>query len=106
MRIYIQVKDWVTRITRDWKFKSIIPAHFAAPIAADGRDLKLAFKFLNDLLPDEEEREPGFVDSIATLFSKASSVFPSADMKTLSSLDEFLVSVGAVRKTVSGKTRR
>nr|CAD1828208.1 unnamed protein product [Ananas comosus var. bracteatus] len=27
-----KVRDWVDRIVRDWRFKRIIPAHFAAPI--------------------------------------------------------------------------
>jgi hypothetical protein len=36
---------------------------------------------------------------------KAASYFPPDDMKTLSSLDDFLVSVGAVKKTVSGRKR-
>lgn len=99
------MKEWVDSIRRDWRFKRIIPAHFAAPIAADGRDLKIAFSFLNDLLP-AEAKEPVLVFSFASIFSKASSVFPAADMKTLSSLDDFLVSVGAVRKTISGKAKR
>lgn len=94
------------RIVKDWKFKFIIPCHFSAPIPAEGRDLRIAFEFLNDLLPEAQEKSPAFAFSLATIFSKASSFFPAADMKTLSSLDEFLVSVGAVRKTVSGKARR
>lgn len=101
-----RVKDWVDRIVKDWKFKFIIPCHFSAPIPAEGRDLRIAFEFLNDLLPEAQEKSPAFAFSLATIFSKASSFFPAADMKTLSSLDEFLVSVGAVRKTVSGKARR
>lgn len=36
---------------------------------------------------------------------KAASYFPPDDMKTLSSLDQFLVSVGVVKKTVSGRKR-
>lgn len=101
-----RVKDWVNRIIKDWKFKSIIPCHFSAPIPADGRDLRIAFNFLDELLPEVENKSPAFGFSLATIFSKASSFFPDADMKTLFSLDEFLVSVGAVRKTVSGKARR
>ncbi|KAJ6371274.1 hypothetical protein OIU77_001723 [Salix suchowensis] len=63
-----KVRDWIDSIVRDWKFKRIIPAHFAAPI-------------------------------------NAGSYFPPDDMKTLSSLDQFLVSVGAVKKTVSGRKK-
>ncbi|KAK4417617.1 hypothetical protein Salat_2174400 [Sesamum alatum] len=29
-----KVQDWIDRIARDWRFKRIIPAHFAAPINA------------------------------------------------------------------------
>ncbi|KAJ6753094.1 hypothetical protein OIU74_027868 [Salix koriyanagi] len=29
-----KVRDWIDSIVRDWKFKRIIPAHFAAPINA------------------------------------------------------------------------
>ena len=36
---------------------------------------------------------------------KAASSFPPDDMKTLSSLDQFLVSVGAVKKTVSSRKK-
>ncbi len=97
---------WVQEITREWKFSRIIPAHFAAPVAAHGRDLRVAFRFLNDLLPEEEMWASTVLLSISSLFSRASSVFPAADMKTLSSLDEFLVSVGAVKKTISGKGRQ
>jgi hypothetical protein len=39
------------------------------------------------------------------LVGKAASYFPPEDMQTLSSLDEFLVTVGAVKKTVSNKKR-
>jgi hypothetical protein len=103
----LQVKDWVDRIIKDWKFKSIIPCHFSAPIPAQGRDLRVAFEFLNDLLPEEaQEKSPAFAFSLATIFSKASSSFPAADMKTLFSLDDFLVSIGAVQKTMAGKARR
>lgn len=101
-----KVNAWVQEITREWKFSRIIPAHFAAPVAADGRDLRVAFRFLNDLLPEEERWASSVLLSISSLFSRASSVFPAADMKTLSSLDEFLVSVGAVKKTISGKGRQ
>ncbi|KAI9154358.1 hypothetical protein LWI28_024984 [Acer negundo] len=73
-----KVRDWIDRIARDWRFMRVIPAHFAAPINASRSDFLAAFGFLDDLLDD---------------------------MKTLSSLDQFLVSVGAVKKTVSGRKR-
>ena len=35
-----QVRDWVDAITREWNFRSIIPAHFAAPVFAGKEDLR------------------------------------------------------------------
>ena len=32
-------QDWIERIT-SWKFKRVIPAHFAAPVAAGPKDLR------------------------------------------------------------------
>ncbi|XP_068336924.1 uncharacterized protein [Pyrus communis] len=93
-----KVRDWVDGIARDWRFRRIIPAHFAAPINASRSDLLAAFAFL-------DERYVTWL-SLSLLFTsllgKAASYFPPDDMKTLSSLGQFLVSVGAVRKTFSG----
>ncbi|CAM6117338.1 unnamed protein product [Calypogeia fissa] len=100
-----KVKTWVDTIVTDWKFKQIIPCHFDAPVAADARTFRNAFSFLSDLLvEDEEERESPW-SAIAGFFQRTI-VYPAADMKTLSSLDDFLVFAGAVRKTVLGKKKR
>ncbi|KAK3135105.1 hypothetical protein QOZ80_5BG0414610 [Eleusine coracana subsp. coracana] len=100
-----KVRDWVDRIAADWPFKRIIPCHFAAPINAGRSDFLAAFAFLDELLPERSAAAPGISLLFASLMGKAASYFPPDDMKTLSSLDEFLVSVGAVKKTVSGRKR-
>ncbi|XP_052196850.1 uncharacterized protein LOC127804133 [Diospyros lotus] len=100
-----KVRDWIDDITRDWRFKRIIPAHFAAPINASGSDFLAAFAFLDDLLGERYITRPSLSLLFASLMGKAASYFPPDDMKTLSSLDQFLVSVGAVKKTVSGRKR-
>ncbi|KAL5726013.1 hypothetical protein ACHQM5_009086 [Ranunculus cassubicifolius] len=98
-----KVRDWVDRITTDWAFKRIIPAHFAAPINASRSELLTAFGFLDDLLDESYVTRPSVSLLFTSIMGKAASYFPPDDMKTLSSLDQFLVSVGAVKKTVSGR---
>nr|GMD51886.1 uncharacterized protein LOC109188975 [Ipomoea batatas] len=100
-----KVRDWIDGIVRDWKFKRIIPAHFAAPINANRSDLLAAFAFLDDLLGERYVTRPSLSLIFTSLLGKAASYFPPDDMRTLSSLDDFLVSVGAVKKTVSGRKR-
>ncbi|KAL6620522.1 hypothetical protein ACP70R_035661 [Stipagrostis hirtigluma subsp. patula] len=100
-----KVRDWVDRITADWRFRRIIPAHFAAPVNASRSDFLAAFAFLDELLPERSAGAPGLSLLFASFMGKAASYFPPDDMKTLSSLDQFLVSVGAVKKTVSGRKR-
>ncbi|XP_010939052.1 uncharacterized protein [Elaeis guineensis] len=100
-----KVRDWVDRIAKDWPFRRIIPAHFAAPIYASRSDFLAAFGFLDELLGERFVTRPSLSLIFASLMRRASSYFPPDDMKTLSSLDEFLVSVGAVKKTVSGRKR-
>ncbi|KAL5203144.1 hypothetical protein ABZP36_014096 [Zizania latifolia] len=46
-----KVRDWVDRITADWLFRRIIPAHFSAPINASRSDFLAAFAFLDEFLP-------------------------------------------------------
>ncbi|KAJ6843291.1 uncharacterized protein M6B38_297230 [Iris pallida] len=98
-----KVRDWVDRITKDWPFRRIIPAHFAAPINAGRSEFLAAFAFLDELLGERFVTRPSLSLLFASFMGKAASYFPPDDMKTLSSLDEFLVSVGAVKKTVSGR---
>ncbi|KAL5230145.1 hypothetical protein ABZP36_028921 [Zizania latifolia] len=100
-----KVRDWVDRIAADWPFRRIIPAHFSAPVNASRSDFLAAFAFLDEFLPERSAASPGLSLLFASLMGKAASYFPPDDMKTLSSLDEFLVSVGAVKKTVSGRKR-
>ncbi|WCJ25639.1 hypothetical protein M5689_007509 [Euphorbia peplus] len=101
-----KVRDWIDRIARDWRFKRIIPAHFAGPINANRSDFLAAFGFLDELLGDRYNTRPSLSILFASLMGKAASYFPPDDMKTLSSLDKFLVSVGAVKKTVSGRKKQ
>lgn len=100
-----QVRDWVYSISRDWKFKRIIPAHFAAPVNASNADFRAAFAFLDELLGEQFVSELSLSLLFSSIMGKAASYFPPDDMRTLSSLDQFLVSVGAVKKTVSGRKR-
>lgn len=100
-----QVRDWIDRISRDWRFKRIIPAHFAGPINASRSDFLAAFGFLDDLLGESYVTRPSLAMLFTSLLGKAASYFPPDDMRTLSSLDQFLVSVGAVKKTVSGRKK-
>ncbi|MQL87397.1 hypothetical protein Taro_019956 [Colocasia esculenta] len=98
-----KVRDWVDRIAKDWPFRRIIPAHFSAPINASRSDLLAAFSFLDELLGEQFVTRPSLSLLLTSLMGRAASYFPPDDMKTLSSLDQFLVSVGAVKKTVSGR---
>lgn len=100
-----KVRDWIDRIVKDWPFKRIIPAHFAAPISASRSDFLAAFAFLDELLGERFVTRLSLPLLFTYLMGKAASYFPPDDMKTLSSLDQFLVSVGAVKKTVSGRKR-
>ncbi|KAK6155040.1 hypothetical protein DH2020_009288 [Rehmannia glutinosa] len=105
MKVIYAVRDWIDRIARDWRFKRIIPAHFAAPINASKSDFLAAFAFLDDLLGERYVTRPSLSLLFTSLLGKAASYFPPDDMRTLSSLDQFLVSVGAVKKTVSGRKK-
>lgn len=88
---------------RGWRFNRIIPAHFAAPINGSRSDFLAAFGFLDELLGERFVTRPSLSLLFASLMGRAASYFPPDDMKTLSSLDQFLVSVGVVKKTVSGR---
>ncbi|GBG66461.1 hypothetical protein CBR_g61504 [Chara braunii] len=122
-----EVKDWIDEITTEWNFRRIIPAHFSAPIAAGPQELRAAFSFLyrSAVVEEEEEDEGGDSPSQTAyssrrrtrlwpfqplpLWEEAFSLFgrprpkpiefPKEDMRTLSSLDAFLVSVGAVKRS-------
>lgn len=68
-------------------------------------DFLAAFAFLDDLLGERYMNRNSLSLFFTSLVGKAASYFPPDDMKTLSSLDQFLVSVGVVKKTVSGRKR-
>ena len=42
-------RDWIERITT-WSFRRVIPAHFAAPIAAGPKDLRSVIDFVSAAL--------------------------------------------------------
>ncbi|KAF7820496.1 uncharacterized protein G2W53_025951 [Senna tora] len=98
-----KVRDWVDGISNEWRFKRIIPAHFAAPINVSRSDFRAAFAFLDELLGERYVTRFSLSLVFSSIMGKAASYFPPDDMRTLSSLDQFLVSVGAVKKTVSGR---
>lgn len=99
-----QVKVWTDSMASEWNFRQIIPAHFAAPIKAGPNDLRATFSFLDDLVSEPPPKE-GIFQVLNKFLSKGASFFSGEDMKTLSTLDSLLVSVGAVKKTVSGRSR-
>ncbi|KAJ7002375.1 hypothetical protein NC653_012434 [Populus alba x Populus x berolinensis] len=65
-----------------------------------GPEFLAAFAFLDDLLLERYVTRASLSRLFTPIMGKAASYFPPDDMKTLSSLDQFLVSVGAVKKTV------
>ncbi|CAH8389137.1 unnamed protein product [Eruca vesicaria subsp. sativa] len=101
-----KVRDWIDEIASEWRFKRIIPAHFDAPVNVGRSEFLAAFGFLDDLLGERSvKRTPSLSILFSSLMGKAASYFPPDDMRTLSSLDQFLISVGAVKKTVSGRKK-
>ena len=36
-------REWVEKVTKGWNFKRVIPAHFAAPVAAGPKDFRYWF---------------------------------------------------------------
>eukprot|EP00898_Chlorokybus_atmophyticus_P005419 jgi/Chlat1/5879/Chrsp4S06390 len=95
-----EVCDWVDSICRDWQFKQIIPCHLTAPIPASPRSFKAAFARYYDLA-SVGGRQKANTSFALPFFSRkpSDSDFPAQDLQTLSSLDELLVSLGAVERT-------
>eukprot|EP00850_Spirogloea_muscicola_P021612 SM000256S08666 [mRNA] locus=s256:90788:92917:+ [translate_table: standard] len=105
-----QAKAWVESIAQDWNFKRIIPAHFAAPINATPSDFRAAFSFLDELLVENASLQPSSrwllpLTWLSTWLARSKFAVSPDDMKTLTALDNFLVKVGAVRKTTSNRLR-
>ncbi|GFR43070.1 hypothetical protein Agub_g4077, partial [Astrephomene gubernaculifera] len=126
------VVEWVEEMCTDWNFRQIIPCHFAAPIRAGPADLRRAFTFAYDLAAAEgllptppqqppQQQEgllPGFLSGLGGLLSAIGErlggggggaaawqpvVFPPADMRTLNSLNETLLSLGAVKRNADAE---
>lgn len=96
----ISIREWVDSIIRDWKFTTIIPAHFAAPVRAGPADFKRAFAFAYQ----DESPPAGPVGSLLALLPgggggkpSRSVVFPPEDLKTLTNLNESLLRLGVVK---------
>lgn len=102
-KVPTQAREWVDSIVNDWTFRRIIPAHFSAPISAGPSDFKAAFAFLYDPPPQDSTILGPVLRILSPSYSRAVAAFPTDDMRTLTSLDKFLVSVGAVRKTTQGQ---
>jgi hypothetical protein len=91
-------REWIDSICRDWKFTSIIPAHFQAPIKAGPAEFKSAFGFLYE--GQKQKNAGGFLGG---LFGGAASgprgvQYPAADIRALDNTKKFLVKIGAVNK--------
>eukprot|EP00951_Prasinocladus_malaysianus_P009631 scaffold70307_cov44-Prasinocladus_malaysianus.AAC.2 len=117
----LAVRTWVDDIVRDWKFKQIIPCHFAAPIPATPKDFRQAFDWLEaesqefgsagakteaNVADEEEERQskgslgwlsalrpPGAVAGKKNNFFK----YNEADMKLLNGINETLLKFGVFK---------
>eukprot|EP00897_Mesotaenium_endlicherianum_P004057 jgi/Mesen1/367/ME000001S02674 len=104
-KIPLQVREWVDSITAEWKFRQIIPCHYSAPIKAGPKEFRAAFSFLDGLLEEQpaSPARPRFSLPSLPFFSSGPAApaasFAEDDMKTLTGLDNFLVSVGAVKKS-------
>ncbi|KAK1305805.1 hypothetical protein QJS10_CPA10g02037 [Acorus calamus] len=71
-----KVRDWADRIAKDWRFRRIIPAHFAAPINASRSDFLASFAFLDELLEERFVTKP----SLSLLFTTLMERLPLMDM--------------------------
>ncbi|KAL4541310.1 hypothetical protein Ndes2526B_g05848 [Nannochloris sp. 'desiccata'] len=98
-------KEWINSICRDWRFTSIIPAHFQAPIKAGPAEFKAAFGFLYEGQGKQQKsaNAGGFLGSLfnggAGGFSARKGVqYPADDIKALDNAKKFLVKIGAVNK--------
>jgi len=98
-------REWIDSICRDWKFTSIIPAHFQAPIKAGPAEFKAAFGFLYEKQGKQQKsaNAGGFLGGLlgggaGGVFGKKGVQYPADDIKALNGAREFLVKIGAVNK--------
>ncbi|KAL3157286.1 hypothetical protein ABBQ38_001518 [Trebouxia sp. C0009 RCD-2024] len=99
-------RQWVDKVTSDWSFKRVIPAHFDAPVAAGPKDFRQAFQFLWDI-KDNVPTQASSVEAqqqqnlLARLFSrKPQEPFrpPASDMRALNGLESVLTKAGVFSK--------
>jgi len=107
-KVPLAVREWVDAISNDWRFRQIIPCHFAAPIRAGPADFKRAFDWLEDesgsYLPPGgttaqlAKRRSGAPSWLPSLFPQIAGGgrneyfrFPESDLKLLNALNDILV---------------
>ncbi len=77
----VAVKRWVSEIS-NWDFRQIIPAHFAAPISANGYQFRKAFSFLetSSHYPSGNEqillRDSAFIQQLRAILLSPPPVLP------------------------------
>ncbi|KAG2424024.1 hypothetical protein HXX76_014848 [Chlamydomonas incerta] len=120
------VVEWVEDICGEWDFRQVVPCHFEAPVKAGPAEFRRAFAFAYEqaeregLLPPRPEPQPpkplplplpGFLAGLLGKLGGAAPapagpggvgprpvVFPETDMKTLNSLNNSLLALGAVKR--------
>mmetsp|Transcript_11526 Transcript_11526/g.31413 ORF Transcript_11526/g.31413 Transcript_11526/m.31413 type:complete len:502 (+) Transcript_11526:120-1625(+) len=100
-------RRWVDSICNNWDFNKVIPCHFDGPIPAKPADVKRAFTFAYEMTEDlDEESKPakngGVLGWFTSLFKKEEKlvrpvVFPAADIKALTDLNQLLIKTGVVK---------
>jgi len=91
---------WINRVAR-WPFRSIIPAHLQAPVAAGPADFVAAFDFL-----PQKKAAPAWENPFAAVFSKPQAAlataapFAEGDMRTLRSIGDLVGRLGVIKDEV------
>lgn len=99
-------REWVNKVATGWDFKRVIPAHFAAPVAAGPKDFRQAFQFLWDMESNRPTQagdpQPQQAQNLfAQLFNrKPQEPFrpPASDMRALNGLESLLTKTGVFSK--------